>query len=197
MTKISKTFIIISCFFLLIKCQNDRETDTISRIIKQKKVIHSVCKVLDINPRLYVSVIYSELINNFNALDNFDEFRARIGSNASIGFAQIKLSTCYWIEKNYSGKYGIYNSNSNKELVDKIVQDSINIHYSGVYIKLILDFFYRTHKDYKVDAKNIASYYGIGIDEIDRKADLRYSNILGITADSFYYSRKLLDIFPK
>lgn len=185
MIKIGKILLLIFCFVLLIKCQNDRETEIISMFIKQKKVINSICKIFNINPRLYVSVIYSELINNFNALDNFDEFRARIGSNSSIGFAQIKVSTCYWIEKNYSGNYGIFKSNSYKELVDKIIQDSINIHYSCLYIKLISDLFYINHPNYKVDAKNIASYYGIGIDEIDRKVDLLYSNKLGITADSF------------
>lgn len=189
--------ILIFCILFIIQCQDDRETETIYKIKAQKKVINSVCRILDISPRLYVSVIYSELINNFNALDNFDEFRARIGANPSVGFAQIKVSTCYWIEKNYSGNYGIYKSNSHTELVDKIIQDSINIHYSGLYIKLILDLFYSTYPNYKVDVKNIASYYGSGIDEVDRNVDFYYVNKLGITADSFYNSTKLTEIFPR
>lgn len=182
---------------LLIGCKSDHEKNIISMIVEREKTINITCHLLGVQPRIYVSVVYSELINNFDNLDRFDEFRARIGANSSLGFAQIKVSTCFWIENNYSGYYGIYLSNSSKELVDKIVNDSINIHYSCFYIKLIHDMFHNTFQNHVVSAKNLASYYGIGIDEIDRKLDTLYSNKLGISADSFYYSNKLIGLFPR
>ena len=159
--------------------------------------IKTECIRLGIKPRVYISIIYGELKNNFNEWDRFDNFRAKIGMDPSVGFAQIKISTAEWIEDKYSGNKFIYKSNTHDELVHKLINDSTNTLYSVFYIKLIMDkLIFKFKREPTI--KLLASYYGSGIDYYrEDNIDILYYNQIGITAQEFYDSDKLLDYFPK
>ncbi len=157
--------------------------------LSNEKIIERYCNEFNLDPRLYISVIYGELINNYNALDRFDETRACLGFNPSVGFAQIRISTIKWIELNYSNLPCVSQSGSRKELIDKGVNDTTNILYSVLYIKLIEE----KLADYN-SIKLIGSYYGKGIDN-NKNIDINYSNVIGDSAESFYFSKKLVNVF--
>lgn len=194
---------LLGIFFTLMNCKifNTSNTSTDEKFYKKfkqlKKEIYSDCDILSISPRMFISTIYGELHNNYNLIDNFDNFRARIGMDPSVGFAQIRVSTSLWIEDNYADNRLIYKSRNNTELVNKIIIDSINVLYAVFYIKLIHDkLLNKFHKEPTV--KLVASYYGKGIDYYrENNVDSSYYNQIGITAQEFYDSDKLLDYFPK
>jgi len=80
--------------------------------------------------------------------DALDIPLAESGYNSSIGFCQIKMKTAYWIEMQlsdsisefYPGKpyRNIFTiSKSPREIIKKLQNDSLNIHYAAAYIKII------------------------------------------------------------
>ncbi len=171
--------------------------DILKTIVVNEKFIKKLINEIGIQHRIFISIIYSELKLNYNDFDRFDEIRARWGFDPSVGFAQMKISTAYWIENNYNNGKLIRKSKSREELIDKIINDSTNVIYSGFYIKLIQDkLFFKFHE--KPSIKLIASYYGRGIDYYrEDYIDSSYYNQIGITAQEFYDSDKLLDSFPR
>lgn len=186
MKTIKRKYLFISIVFIASFCQNPKENDfPLSIILSRKVLINNYCKIFNLNPRLYISVIYGELINNYNALDNFDETRAYLGFDASIGFAQLRISTIKWIELNYSDLPFISQSSSRKELIEKGLNDTTNVIYSVLYVKLIKE---KLSKIYSV--RSIGSYYGIGIDK-QQKIDKNYTNAIGDSAMAFYFSDRL------
>ncbi len=192
MKTIKRKYLFISIVFIASFCQNPKENDfPLSIILSRKVLINNYCKIFNLNPRLYISVIYGELINNYNALDNFDETRAYLGFDASIGFAQLRISTIKWIELNYSDLPFISQSSSRKELIEKGLNDTTNVIYSVLYVKLIKE---KLSKIYSV--RSIGSYYGIGIDK-QQKIDKNYTNAIGDSAMAFYFSDRLIKIFDR
>lgn len=161
----------------------------LNTFLSHRKIIERYCNKFDLDYRLYISVIYGELINNYNTLDHFDETRAYLGFNPSIGFSQIRISTIRWIESNYSNLPGISQSANRKELINKGINDTTNILYSVLYIKLIE----QKLANYN-SVKSIGSYYGKGIDN-SKAIDINYSNVIGDSAESFFFSNKLSNVF--
>lgn len=157
--------------------------------LSHQKIIKRYCNEFNLDDRLYISVIYGELINNYNTLDKFDETRAYLGFNPSIGFAQIRISTIKWIELNYSHIPSVFQSKNRKELINKGINDTTNILYSVIYIKLIE----QKLENYN-SIKSIGSYYGKGID-YNKTININYTNAIGDSAESFYFSKKLLNVF--
>lgn len=176
----------------LISCNKSPEAEINYIIESHSDLIQENCRLFNIHPRAYASIIYGELKNNYNEWDRFDTFRARIGMDPSLGFAQIKVSTFMWIEDNYANEQHISKSNSKDELIDKMLNDSINICYSVFYVKLISDKISEKFNT-KPSVKTIASYYAKGIDyyKID-SLDLSYYNQVGISSEEFYISNKLI-----
>lgn len=186
------------CIYLIVQItQGCKKKVTIDQVIEShSRIIKKSCILFKLNPRLYISVIYGELINNYDEWDKFDNFRAEIGMDPSVGFAQIKVSTAMWLEDNHSDSKIIFRSKNHEELVNKLVNDSTNILYSAFYIKLIRDkLLNKFHKEPSI--KLLASYYGKGIDYYrENDLDSSYYNQIGITAEKFYNSNKLLNKFP-
>ncbi|MCB9250774.1 MAG: hypothetical protein H6613_20645 [Ignavibacteriales bacterium] len=81
----------------------------------------------------------------------------------SIGFAQIKISTFYWLEENFGYNIGVSSSQNREELIKRITDDEWNIRYSVFYVKLI-------EKEYKkkfletISVSTLGALYGSGID---------------------------------
>lgn len=188
---IATLFIVIGCIILLVFNQDDIS----QRILKNKKDIFNYCNIFNVSPRMYVSVIYAELYRNYDYYDSIDELRAHLGSDASVGFAQIKVSTFYWIEKNSKTDL-IRRSKNKEEAIDKLITDQINILYSVYYIKLIEDLFLEKYNK-KPSIMSLATYYSIGIDYGKGiLIDSLYTNNIGEIAFQFYNSSELLDDFP-
>ena len=180
----------------LISCSQSPEKEINNIIGSHSNLIRENCRLYNIPPRVYASIIYGELKNNYDEWDRFDSFRARIGMDPSVGFAQIKVSTFVWIEDNYANEQYISKSNSKDELIDKMLNDSINIRYSAFYMKLISDKFSQKFK-INPSVKTLASYYGKGIDYYKGDTlDSSYYNQVGITSEKFYISNNLVKEFP-
>lgn len=200
--QISKYLIVISCIVILLivifnNLKKFYRKDIRDVIESQRDIIIKSCSLYNIKPRMYVSIIYGELKNNFDEWDRFDNFRAKIGMDPSIGFAQIKVSTAFWIEDNYADNKIIFKSNNQEELVKKIINDSINILYSVFYIKLIQDELIKKFQR-EPSVKTLASYYGRGIDYyMEDQLDSLYYNQIGVTAERFYNSDELLECLPR
>jgi hypothetical protein len=174
-------YVLFVCL-IIISCNEHTQEDKVNSIlIKNKAIIDYYCKYIGISSKLYASVIYGELYNNLDYYDNFDIIRGRLGYNSSIGFAQMKVSTLYWIEENY-----IMINKPKMDPIDKLVNDSSNIFYSCIYIKLIMDKYENKYK-IKPSILQIASYYGKGIDNKNEMSSL-YNNRIGKTAASYYAS---------
>ena len=93
--------ILISIYLIVIN-YNDviSEDENILQLFKQNEnIIKKYCFSYKVEPRIYIAVVYGELINNFNQFDRFDNLRSELGLDPSIGFAQIKISTAIWLEK--------------------------------------------------------------------------------------------------
>lgn len=187
-------FAIISIVILYVNTRYNYNLE--NEVKKRKTLILESCSIFDLHPRKYISVIYGELKNNLDQLDKIDDVRARLGFDPSIGFAQIRVSTFAWIEDNYADGFYIIKSKDRDEMIQKLISDSTNILYSIYYVKLILDKFFIKYK-FEPSVKTLASYYGYGIDYYRTEIDSSYYNQIGITAEKFYNSNKLIKEFPK
>ncbi|MCB0749682.1 MAG: hypothetical protein KDC90_19655, partial [Ignavibacteriae bacterium] len=162
---------------------------------KRRDIIKNYCLDYELDARKYIAVIYGELINNFNKFDRFDEIRAEIGLDPSIGFAQIKISTFYWLEENFGYNIGVSSSQNREELIKRITDDEWNIRYSVFYVKLI-------EKEYKkkfletISVSTLGALYGSGID-YEKEITYEIMNDIGDSAQSFYSSSKMLQEFPE
>jgi len=167
---------------------NHSETTTplLRLLLSNKTYIDSYCEYYGVDPRLYVSVIYGERVNNVSEVDSLDAIRAALGFNPSIGFGQLRISTADWIERYHADSLYISRSKCRKELVSKTATDSTNILHSVKYVQLISDALRSTPGLDTLRRVNlIASYYGRGIDE-GKGIDTQYSNILGDSALAMY-----------
>ncbi len=171
-----------------------KQKDILARIALHEQAIKQYSEMFTVEPRMYVSVIYGELYNNLNIYDEFDETRARLGFDPSIGFSQMRISTALWIENNCMTNAVVTKSRSKKELIDKLTDDTINIAYSVLYVRLISQ---KVPRKTSSSINTIASYYGRGIDFNKDVSDTLYTNSIGKTAEEFYHSDLLCDIFPR
>lgn len=171
-----------------------KEKMIMGRIAEQQEIIKKYCHQFNVSPRMYVSILFSELYNNLNFYDEFDEVRANIGFDPSIGFSQIRVSTAFWIENNYTVRDIITKSRTKKELIAKLVDDNVNIAYSVFYVSLISKAVEQKTK--RANINTVASYYGRGIDFNKEVSDTLYSNFIGKTAEQFFNSENLRVAFP-
>ncbi len=146
-----------------------------SKIIERKEMIISASEKFDVNPVYLSAIIYTERTRNYDWTDEaFDEAIARVGQNSSLGFAQVKMKTAYFIEiqlsdstrKFYCGKKyrNILNVSKNPfQLIEKLKNDSLNIMYAAAYLRLIQSFW--SKKGYSIDNRPeiIGSLYQLGL----------------------------------
>ncbi|MDD5581699.1 MAG: hypothetical protein PHS99_00590 [Candidatus Marinimicrobia bacterium] len=154
-------------------------------MLSYKEVIDSICHYFSLSPEVYFSVIYAERLHNINNLDKADYSRAYMGFNASVGFAQLKISTSEWIESHYSHLLPFNPSKNRSALIRRLAYPDTNIVYSAVYCQIIKDEF-KEQFGYYPDVATIASYYGCGIDYGKGLNNEFYLNELGLTAYEYY-----------
>jgi len=154
-------------------------------MLKYENTIQEVCRRFSLSPSVYFSVVYAERLHNVNHLDKADFSRARLGFDASVGFAQLKISTCEWIELHHSDLVPFSSSNSRSHLIRRLSYPDTNIVYSAVYCCLIKDRF-EERFGYSPDVAALGSYYGRGIDYGKTMDQEFYLNKLGLTAYDYY-----------
>lgn len=194
-------FLIVSLIFffavIIVVTIYFNNNNLLNELKEREAIIVKSCKVFDINSRLYASIIYGELKNNLDQLDKLDDIRAKLGFDPSVGFAQLRVSTAKWIEDNYSDNIVIKKSKNRSKLVENIISDSTNILYTAFYIWLINKKLSEKFAQ-KPTIRMLASYYGKGIDnDFSNHPATNYYNQIGTTAEEFYYSNDLIDVFPR
>lgn len=193
------TLLLVSVVFivsLLIITESDKETLIYNRLSKYSEHVkhHSILNKID--PRVYISILYGELACNMNIFDEFDNIRADFGFDPSVGFGQMRVSTFLWLEHNHCDGENITKSENNNELIAKIKDDSTNIVYTTFYVGLIKK---RIKYELQIEpsVKLLGSYYSFGIDNGQRDFNPDFRSPVGIAAEEFYNSNKLLTLYPR
>jgi hypothetical protein len=176
--------------------ESDREKTIIERISRHSEHVIYYSQLNNIDPRVYISIVYGELSSNMNFFDEFDNIRADFGYDPSVGFGQMRVSTFMWIEHKYADGINIIKSKDDKELVTKIKDDITNIAYTTFYVGLIYKKI-RDELNIEPSVKLLGSYYSLGIDHGKRKINPDFTSPVGEAAEEFYYSVKLLNQYPR
>jgi hypothetical protein len=125
------------------------------RINVNKKYFIRAAQYFDVNIFVLAAVTFVERTLNHDWSDDaLDVILARSGKNSSIGFCQVKLKTAYWIEKQLADSSSMFYpgeayqqilpvSKSPKELIAKLIHDSLNIHYAAAYLCIIQSYWQR------------------------------------------------------
>lgn len=183
-------------------------------LLKYKNEITQAAKQIGISPRIIASIIYAEQKLNVKlGEDILDYVFAKSGYNASLGIAQVKINTAFWIEKQvhnpggqfYLGKYfenQIPLSVDLEEVIDKLKNPMINILYASCYIAMIKNLWepiFELSSLESISVGIIASIYSLGIIDSENKIrkphiDAKMNNF-GQTAQEFYQSFSLRNHF--
>lgn len=198
--------------FTTLAIAENKEERVLREMAKHKELICNAAHSFGIEPRIIASVIYAERFLNYNWEDDlFDVLFAETGYNSSIGFAQIKVATAFWIEQELNNFHGFYfltvnikqffsRSKSKKELIERLVNDSTNIYYCAAYLSMIK---HRWEKIFLFQSNNeagiLATLYSLGIIKFDGAERVPHANpqmnFLGEIAQKFYSGFLLRDIF--
>jgi hypothetical protein len=162
-----------------------KEVRTERYMSKYRETIRQVCEKFSLSPSAYASVVFAERLHNVNHLDKADFSRARLGFDASVGFAQMKISTCEWIELHHSERLPFSPSKDRAHLIHRLSFPDTNMVYSVVYCRIIQDHFMKRF-GYLPDVAALGSYYGRGIDYGKTMDQEFYLNELGLTAHDYY-----------
>lgn len=142
------TRFILSLIIIFLHAQ-EKEIRVLEELAERNEFIIQAAKAVNISPRIVAGVIYAERLRNFHWNDEIlDDVLAQSGYNSSIGFAQIKVNTAFWIEEQLhtpSGKYFLGEtirsqfprSRSREELIARLMNDSINIRYCAAYLAMV------------------------------------------------------------
>lgn len=140
---------------VIILCCLSLTAETLHQLEQHKAIVRLAAKRFQINPLFLSAIIYVERVLNYDWVDEaLDLLLARRGYNSSIGFCQVKLKTAYWIEKQLADSSSMFYpgeayrqilpvSNSPKELIARLSNDSLNIHYAAAYLCIIQSYWQR------------------------------------------------------
>lgn len=144
-------------------------------IMSNLSVIKNMSAIMDVDYRTLCAVIYTERLLNYDWKDPaLDALLAQSGWNSSIGFCQVKLKTAYWIEKQLSDSGSqfypgtefqniISVSNSPNELINKLSNDSLNIHYAAAYLSIIQSYWQKAGFPINARPEIIGTLYSTGL----------------------------------
>jgi hypothetical protein len=136
-------------FFITFVFAGSKEERVVKEIAEHQELICSAAYTFALSPRLVASIIYAERYLNFNWEDDLlDGLFAESGYNSSVGFAQVKVTTAFWIEKEVHNTQSLYylgdnaerrfrRSTSRPDLIHRLLNDSINILYCCAYVAMI------------------------------------------------------------
>jgi hypothetical protein len=203
-------FVLILSFFH----SQEKEMRVLQELTEKKEIIMQAANAMNISPRIIAGVIYAERLRNYHWDDAIlDDVLAKSGYNSSVGFAQIKINTAFWIEEqlhNPAGKYYLGKdtqqlnprSRSREELISRLITDSINIRYCAVYLAMIknrwsdMGYFFTPSNE----AGLLATLFSLGIIKSNGEERLPHANSqmneFGRTAQQFFDSFAVREVFP-
>ncbi|MDE3057973.1 MAG: hypothetical protein KGJ59_08450 [Bacteroidota bacterium] len=140
-------------------------------------------------------------------------FRTTPISGGSVGFAQIKVTTAFWIEKEIHNPQSLYylgsdverrfpRSTSRSELIHRLLNDSTNILYCCAYLAMIQQRWEKAGAFLSEQNKTgiIATLYSLGVIRFDGTERTPHPNPqmnhFGETAQRFYDGFVLRGEFP-
>lgn len=127
----------------------EEEQITLSKIKEKYSLITSICSRIKIDKEVFMSIIYTERTLNYNWEDEtLDNLIASSGYNSSVGFCQIKIKTAYWVGKQTRDSSSVFfpgkdycnllpQIKEREKLINCLNNDSLNILYAALYIKII------------------------------------------------------------
>ncbi len=183
-------------------------------LLQYKNEITKAAKQVGISPRIIASIIYAEHKLNVKPGENIlDYVFAKSGYNSSMGIAQVKINTAFWIEEQihdpqsqfYLGeeiRNNVPLSKNWEEFIDKLDNPETNIFYASCYIAMI-NKLWEPVLELINSGKNkvgiIATIYSLGIFDSNNKARNPHieakMNNFGKTAQEFYDSFSLRNEF--
>ncbi len=120
-----------------------------SMLKEHRGEIEEAASVFGISPRVLASVVYAERSLNVRpGEDMVDVVLARTGHNSSVGLAQVKVETAFWVSEQlhdpasqfYLGPQAaqvIPPARNWQELIDMLTDDRGNLLYAAAYIAMI------------------------------------------------------------
>ncbi len=159
-------------------------------------MIQSICVDSVITPRTLSAVIYGERYENVNFFDYYDQIRAELGYDPSVGLCQVKVSTAIWL---LSGKDSVLSQTtlpSRHQLVALLQNDSCNLDLALQYLTLIKSEYSNVY-GFPPDITQLAAIYSRGIDFGKKVPAYDYRNSIGDRAHEFFESSRLRHIFPR
>lgn len=185
----------------------------IQMILENKDLISSTAKLFNVRSRLVAAIIYTEWTLNVNWMESqLDILLAKTGYSSSIGLGQVKIHTAQWIEKKLfdsTSKYflgSIYQaylpkSKSRDEIISKLNIPAWNIYYVTAYIAMFCKRWRNAGFCIEEKPNIVGTLYSLGPyrinDGSERVPNINpKSNHFGQVVAEFYYSNKLIEIFP-
>ena len=165
---------------------------------RHRDLIEGFCQGRALNSRTFASVIYAERRRNINVWDRYDEMRAELGHDSSVGFSQIKVSTAVWIQAVLEHRLFLIEQEALQlsSVVKDLCDDSLNIHMAGTYLCYMIESFQKKHNR-RPSAAELATLYSRGVD-YSKNIPLEITlNALGRSAEEYYDGSKQLDLFPR
>ena len=156
------------------------------KIVQRSKLFEHASNAFRVNTRNLEAIVFVERILNYDWSDEaLDVIFANGGGNSSIGFCQVKIKTAYWIEKQltdstskffpgkeYSNLLSI--SDSPVELIQKLVNDSLNILYAAGYLRIIQTYWEKAGFQINDRPDILGTLYSAGI--FHRNGEIRKPN---------------------
>jgi len=192
------------------------QTDDSELLSKNAHNITHAARSFEISPRLLASIVYVEQTENVKPGEKFlDVVFAHSGYNASVGFAQMKVSTGAWLEVQIHSRSGDFYLGENKrvlispsrdrdELIRKLSADSVNLLYAAAYLAMIEKLWNNTLRAPWLQNSRIgilATLYSLGIVKPDGSLRMPHDHAamsqFGRVAQAFFDSFMLREEFPE
>lgn len=122
---------------------------TVAKLKEHHSLLEEAANKFAVSSRYLTAIIYVERTLNYDWTDDaWDVTLAKVGKNSSIGFAQVKLKTAYFIERQLHDPTSLFYpgkpyenvlpvSHSPNELILKLTNESLNLLYAAAYLRLM------------------------------------------------------------
>ena len=176
------------CVLFAGECVAEHPDSCLMKIEQNQLYIKDAAAKYKISSEVLSAIIFVERQLNYDWSDDaLDIILAKTGHNSSIGFCQVKLKTAYWIEvqlndsssvfwpgKQYTNILSV--SQSPKELIAKLENDSLNIIFAAAYLRLIQSRWERAGDQIDDRADILGTLYSTGLFNPDGTERLPRSN---------------------
>lgn len=173
-------------------------------------------RAFGISPRLLASVVYAERSSNIRpGEDVVDVVLARTGYNSSVGLAQVKVETAFWITEQLSDPKSLFYLSpeeaqilsppkGRQELIDQLAGPRKNLLYAAAYLAIIGRHWTSVIQSTQTTSDRvalIATLYSLGLERADGSIRNPHTdakpNRFGEIAREFYDSFLLREDFPQ